>query len=81
MVPRIRILMCGHPNPLGCPNHGDVAREIWYALRRQFCNDMGYVFVFGSEDTEPIPYRLTARGRRALRDAGVPLPLYHDWPF
>jgi len=76
-MPRIRILLCGHPNPLGCPNHGDTVREIWAAFRDAFEHDQEYVFCFADTDQEPIPYVLTSRGYNALRDAGVPPPPLH----
>jgi len=70
---RARILMCGHPNVAGCPNHGDITREILAALRRQYKHRRPDILAFGERDTVPVPYALTRKGREAVQD--VP-PLY-----
>lgn len=65
----MRILMCGHPNVLGCPNHGDTAREIWRGLADENKTDSlpdafanVYLFAWGESENQPIPYVLTQRG-------------------
>jgi len=70
---RARILMCSHPNVAGCPNHGDVAREILAAARRQFATRRQTVFAFGERAEVPVPYVLTDKGTEAVRDVK---PLY-----
>jgi len=72
-VDRARILLCGHPNVAGCPNHGDVTREILAALRRQYKASRRETFAFGERATVPVPFALTDKGREAVQD--VP-PLY-----
>lgn len=65
----VRILMCGHPNVLGCPNHGDTAREIWRGLADELDGIRSggelqrvYLFAWGESENQPIPYVLTRRG-------------------
>lgn len=68
---RKRILLCGHPNPLGCPNHGDLAREVW----AEWC-DVGhegsfFVALVVADAHAPIPFVMTGAGHEALRAAGI----------
>lgn len=75
---RVRILMCGHPNPLGCPNHGDIAREVWQGAHLELDPDVEVTYVLGEIEDEPIPYSLTDKGWWYLRSEGVPPVI---WPF
>lgn len=65
---RKTILLCGHPNPLGCPNHGDIAREVsrakggclWVRLRK---------WPSGKDRTRwPIEFELTDKGHAVARE-------------
>jgi len=64
---RIRILLCGHENPLGCPNHGDIAREIWRASIDAWRDGTAPTFVMAEVDTEPIGFALTEKAHVMLR--------------
>ena len=71
------IILCGHRNVLGCPNHGDVARDVWRALRDQWMGLWLGSFLIGDEESAPIPFELTERGHRValgLDDGSDPLP-------
>jgi hypothetical protein len=60
------ILLCGHPNPLGCPNHGDIAREIWRS------GPAGMVVRVRIDPDVPIPYVLNcACAQAVMSERGV----------
>jgi hypothetical protein len=71
------IILCGHPNVVGCPNHGDIARELVAALRYEFETGRRVRFSWASHEDEPIPFVLTAKGRA---ENLIPFDPYHYLP-
>jgi hypothetical protein len=65
---RVLIVECGHPNPLGCPNHGAWLREIVSADRYDWIEfedltPLAYDCVKAAEELE-----LTDQARAYLRE-------------